>query len=687
MRNDTKSLLTLVAFSLLMFITFSSSIVLAEENEQLLNFGEKVTGDINAENTSDHYVIKLEESGSLKIDLSSFIDYGVNVTLEDENGEEVMDANVQGGKPTDPKKWGGSQYLEPGTYYLKINKYITYTGTYELEVNMIETNNTESEPNDGNVQATETELNKKITGLISWNDSIDAFKVTLDTPSLLSIDFASYIDNSDYSSLTGVYLSLEDENGTPVIDEKVGGGELADPTKWGGSQYLEPGTYYLKVSKYYGSTGKYDFEIDVEEINGNESEPNNGTGQAIEVEKNQKISGLLSWNDSLDTYKVTLEKAGLLNVNFSSYIDNNEFSSLTGVYFSLEDENGTNVINEKIDGGEPANPTKWNGSQYLEPGTYYLKMSKYYGSTGKYDFEINVEETNNTEMEPNNGTEQAQQLLTNKKVTGLISWNDELDTYEFTMENSGDIELNFSSFIDYAVSLKLVDENGDVLYGDSIRNGNPVSPKIMAETINLEAGTYYLHVNREYGMTGKYELAVNTKVGWVQDDGNWYYYTSKGKQTGWLQDGSSWYYLDSEGVMKTGWIEQDGHWYYLYSSGIMATDWTKSGGHWYYMNAGGVMQTGWLKDDGKWYLLKSSGAMATGWTRSGGAWYYMASSGIMQTGWLKAGTQWYYLTGSGAMATGWVLVSGEWYYMYSDGTMASNTTIDGYKIGFNGTLY
>jgi cell wall-associated protease len=685
MKISTKYVLTFMISLLMLMICTSAA--MAVENEQHLGFGEKVSGEINAENTSDRYVINLEESGLLEIDFSSYIDYGVNVTLEDENGTEVIDVNVQGGKPADPKKWLGSEYLEPGAYYLKINKYITYTGKYELEVNMEETNNTEKEPNDGTGQALEAELNKKVTGLISWNDSGDAFKVTLKEAGLLNIDFSSYIGNNENSTLKGVNLSLENENGEEVIDEVVGGGELADPTKWSGSQYLEPGTYYLKVSKYYGSTGKYDLELNVEETNNTEIEPNNGTGQAFEAEFNKKITGLISWNDSVDAFKVTMEKAGLLKIDFSSYINNNAYSSLTGVYLSLEDEKGTKVIEEKISGGELADPTKWNDSQYLEPGTYYLKISKYYGSTGKYDLELNLEETNNTEIEPNNGTEQAHPLLLNESVIGLISWNDVLDTYEFTMEDSGDIELNFSSYIDYAVSLTLVDENGEVLFGESIRNGTATSPKKNSEIINLQAGKYYLHVNRENGMTGKYELAINIKSGWVQENGDWYFYTSEGKQTGWLKDGASWYYLDSDGVMKTGWIKDGGKWYLLQSSGAMVTGWTKSGGQWYHMDAGGVMQTGWMKDGGKWYLLQPSGAMATGWAKSGSSWYYMNAGGVMQTGWLKQGTQWYYLKSSGIMATGWVSVGGEWYYMYSSGTMASNTTIDGYKLGPSGALY
>lgn len=57
----------------------------------------------------------------------------------------------------------------------------------------------------------------------------------------------------------------------------------------------------------------------------------------------------------------------------------------------------------------------------------------------------------------------------------------------------------------------------------------------------------------------------------------------------------------------------------------------------------------------------------------------------MKTGWLQEGNNWYYLDGSGAMKTGWQQIGGKWYYLNSNGVMVSNTTIDGYYIGADGS--
>jgi glucan-binding YG repeat protein len=175
------------------------------------------------------------------------------------------------------------------------------------------------------------------------------------------------------------------------------------------------------------------------------------------------------------------------------------------------------------------------------------------------------------------------------------------------------------------------------------------------------------------------------QTGWVKESGQWYLFNKSGlMQTGWVKDSGKWYYLDNSGTMETGWEKISGQWYYFNKSGQMQTGWEKISGQWYFMNISGQMQTGWEKISGQWYFMNASGQMQTGWERISGQWYFMSASGQMQTGWEKVSNQWYYLNKSGVMQTGWVKVSNKWYFMYNSGKMASNTTINGYKLGSNG---
>ena len=208
---------------------------------------------------------------------------------------------------------------------------------------------------------------------------------------------------------------------------------------------------------------------------------------------------------------------------------------------------------------------------------------------------------------------------------------------------------------------------------------------------------------------------VQSKNGWVTENGKWYYYKNGTKVTGWVKDGKSWYYMDPSGVMHTGWLALNGKWYYLNSGGAMVTGtvtidgkqhkfdssgvwqgevaqtkngWVKENGKWYYYENGikatgyrlidgnsycflytGEMYTGWMHTNtGAWYYYKPSGVEAVGWCKIDGDYYYFNTSGIAQTGWLKDGGNWYYLdTNTRKMVTGTHVINGVTYKFNSSG--------------------
>lgn len=94
---------------------------------------------------------------------------------------------------------------------------------------------------------------------------------------------------------------------------------------------------------------------------------------------------------------------------------------------------------------------------------------------------------------------------------------------------------------------------------------------------------------------------------------------------------------------------------------------------------------GWAQVNNNWYMVNKTGDPITGWQKDSTGWVYLSpSNAVMQTGWNKQGDIWYKLGSNGYMQTGWVKDNNNWYYMNSDGSMASNTTVDGYRIGSDG---
>ena len=163
-------------------------------------------------------------------------------------------------------------------------------------------------------------------------------------------------------------------------------------------------------------------------------------------------------------------------------------------------------------------------------------------------------------------------------------------------------------------------------------------------------------------------------TGWVEEDGQWYYYDKDGNRVEdeWKKSGDNWYWLDSEenGAMATDkLVEDDDDTYYVDANGVMVKNtWVKvvnedqdddddpAEYRYYYMQnsgkaykAGDSGKTKFKTIDGKKYAFDEDGKMLYGWVNEDDstlasddsdwetATYYMGSweDGSLKTGWQK----------------------------------------------------
>ncbi|MVX62887.1 hypothetical protein GKZ28_04110 [Clostridium chromiireducens] len=100
----------------------------------------------------------------------------------------------------------------------------------------------------------------------------------------------------------------------------------------------------------------------------------------------------------------------------------------------------------------------------------------------------------------------------------------------------------------------------------------------------------------------------------------------------------------------------------------LMNQWVKVNNKWQYNDSvGSPLKNTWFRDknSGKDYYMQSDGTMAVGWLNNNGRWYYLDSSGAMQTGWIKDS-------------------SGNYYYLQGNGAMATDSIINGFKVGSDG---
>lgn len=76
---------------------------------------------------------------------------------------------------------------------------------------------------------------------------------------------------------------------------------------------------------------------------------------------------------------------------------------------------------------------------------------------------------------------------------------------------------------------------------------------------------------------------------------------------------------------------------------------------------------------------------ANEWKQDNKGWWYEHSDGsYTKNAWESVNGVWYAFDNNGYMRTGWFQDAGKWYYFNTDGSMATNTTVEGCKIGADG---
>ncbi|MEB2299089.1 copper amine oxidase N-terminal domain-containing protein [Lysinibacillus xylanilyticus] len=209
----------------------------------------------------------------------------------------------------------------------------------------------------------------------------------------------------------------------------------------------------------------------------------------INLESGNTHSNTLTSSNESQWYQINTKQD---NSDLNIYLEN----TTAPIRFSLYDSN-KNLI-------------AWNVSssfQTLKAGTYYIEVNAYdWGnsySSGSYEIKATYSSGNvthdSTTFEPNDTRENAFPIQSGKKISSLISNNNDVDFYKFTTTvDNGDVYIYLAN-TSAPIKFNLYDSNKNLI---ASANSSLFKP--------LKAGTYYIEVNEFYWdnhySSGTYDL-------------------------------------------------------------------------------------------------------------------------------------------------------------------------------------
>lgn len=336
----------------------SNSKIYAQENTIPLD-GSWITGSV----TDDvcFYTFTIPSAGTVTYTFQSY-SYGGKISLTDETLSTIYSEAYCDGNSDASETSTHNVILKQGTYVFKIcsDWDDNWSGDYRLKVNFV---------SDAVIPLDGTWVSGDL------RDNVCLYKLTIPSSGTITYTFQAYSTDNGVSleddTLSTTYSKIQCANGNSDIPE----------TKTE-SVTLEQGTYTLRVwTLWTDERGPYRLKAYFTPANNNEIEPNNSFKTAMELSDNVQITGLISENDSIDFYKFTLNQAQKLNI---IYQFKNEFrlSILDNDFVTIKiiDDEGKQTNSQKLE-------------EYLEAGTYYIKIENcyadsMYGNTGTYTLKL-----------------------------------------------------------------------------------------------------------------------------------------------------------------------------------------------------------------------------------------------------------------------------------------------------------
>lgn len=237
----------------------------------------------------------------------------------------------------------------------------------------------------------------------------------------------------------------------------------------------------------------------------------NTTATANRMNVGDMVQGTISETDDLDYYKFTLDSAGCVTLDMTSY--------MRYYHIRVYDADGEEIWNSgDKEWTENVGYRRDSHNLYLEKGMYYMKISgdgNWENATGTYECITSFVSSQVTNVESDNSFSAANHIVMGNTIVGQISENDDHDTYCFELSGSGSISLDITSYMRY-YRMFVYDVNGEEIWKSGEKEWTKsVGYRKDTHVLYLDKGTYYIEV---YGngswesSKGKYAVKTSFKT-------------------------------------------------------------------------------------------------------------------------------------------------------------------------------
>lgn len=200
-----------------------------------------------------------------------------------------------------------------------------------------------------------------------------------------------------------------------------------------------------------------------------------------------------------DWYKLTVAQDGKVTIKVMAYMKYLD-------YILYNQDLSKEIETDQYFYGSETAPSTNTYVYTLSAGTYYIKMSQYYGDNGKYKLYAAFEGYGVTDFGANS-YDSPLTLPMGSEMIGAITETDTEDWYRLTVPVSGYYSVKICTYMKY---LNYTLYNSDL--SKEIGNagyfyGTETAPATKTYDYTLSAGTYYIKMAKDYYNTGKYTLS------------------------------------------------------------------------------------------------------------------------------------------------------------------------------------